>query len=136
MDWEECIKKRIVKDIKIDKDLIEALIKSSNNKLESENKLLMADVTASSKLSLAYESLRELLEATAIKKGYKIYNHECYAAFLKEIIGESNKGDEFDDIRRIRNAVNYYGKDISIPEADEFINKIKALRNFILNLLK
>ena len=136
MDWEECIKKRIVKDIKIDKDLIEALIKSSNNKLESENKLLMADVTASSKLSLAYESLRELLEATAIKKGYKIYNHECYAAFLKEIIGESNKGDEFDDIRRIRNAVNYYGKDISISEADEFINKIKALRNFILNLLK
>ena len=86
MDWKECCNKRIVKEIKKDDELIKSLINISKNKLESENKLSMSDITAASKLSLAYDSLRELLEALAIKHGYKIYNHECYTAFLKEIL--------------------------------------------------
>lgn len=131
MDWEECCNKRIAKSIKPDVDIINSLTKSSENKLESESKLIMSDVTASSKLSLAYDSLRELLEALVIKNGYKIYNHECYSAFLKEILEKSDKGDEFDDIRKIRNAVNYYGKHISTEEANEIIISIKNLRIFI-----
>ena len=134
MDWEECLNKRVVKNVKRDEDMIRSLIKSSRNKLESENKLAMSDITASSKLSLAYDSLRELLEALAFKNGYKIYNHECYTAFLKEIIGESDKGDEFDEIRKIRNDVNYYGKDISAEEAEDIIKRIKNLRIFVSNL--
>jgi len=134
MDWEECCNKRIVKSVKLDADMMDSLTKSSKNKLESESKLMMSDVTASSKLSLAYDSLRELLEVLALKNGYKIYNHECYSAFLKEIIGESSKGDEFDDIRKIRNAVNYYGKHISTEEANEIILRIKNFRIFISNL--
>ncbi len=131
MDWEECCNKRIAKSIKPDVDIINSLTKSSENKLESESKLIMSDVTANSKLSLAYDSLRELLEALVIKNGYKIYNHECYSAFLKEILEKSDKGDEFDDIRKIRNAVNYYGKHISTEEANEIIISIKNLRIFI-----
>ena len=136
MDWEECCNKRIVKSVKLDADMMDSLTKSSENKLESESKLIMSDVTASSKLSLAYDSLRELLEALAIKNGYKIYNHECYSAFLKEIIGESSKGDEFDDIRKVRNAVNYYGKYITTEEANEIITMIKNLIIFVSNLIE
>ena len=135
MDWEECCNKRIVKSVKPDADMMNSLAKSSKNKLESESKLMMSDVTASSKLSLAYDSVRELLEVLALKNGCKIYNHECYSAFLKEIIGESSKGDEFDDIRKTRNAVNYYGKHISTEEANEVITRIKNLRIFISNLI-
>ena len=135
MDWKECCNKRIVKEVKKDDELIKSLINISKNKLESENKLSMSDVTAASKLSLAYDSLRELLEALAIKHGYKIYNHECYTAFLKEILKESNKGEEFDEIRKIRNFVNYYGKDISIQESKEVIRRIKNLRKDVLRLL-
>lgn len=91
MDWKECCNKRLVKDAKPDADMIKSLAESSENKLESESRLSMSDVTAVSKVSLAYDSLRELLEALALKNGYKIYNHECYAAFLKEILGESEK---------------------------------------------
>ena len=99
-------RQKIAKNINTKLDLINSLIKSSENKLKSEEKLLISDVTAGSKISLAYDSLRELLEALALKKGYKIYNNECYTAFLKEIMGESDKGDEFDDLRVIRNAIN------------------------------
>lgn len=136
MDWKECSSKRIVKTIKPDKDMVKSLIRSSGNKSESEKILEMSEITAASKLSLAYDSLRELLEALAIKSGYKVYNHECYTAFLKEIMGESSKGDEFDDIRKVRNSVNYYGKDISIEDAKKTISRIKTLRIFIHALLE
>ena len=135
MDWKECCSRRIAKSVKPDIEMITSLIKSSRNKLESESKLIMSEVTASSKLSLAYDSLRELLEALALKNGYKVYNHECYAAFLKEVIKESYKADEFDDIRKIRNAINYYGKGISPEEANGIIARIKKLGVFVSGLL-
>ena len=94
MDWKECCDKKIAKNVKLDKNLINSL-----------------------------------------KKGYKIYNHECYTAFLKEIIGESEKGEEFDKIRIERNAINYYAKEISLEEAKGLIDKIKHLRDQVLNLL-
>ncbi len=136
MDWKDCIKKKIAKEIKVDLDLIQSLMKTSNNKLKSEEKLSLDESTSSSKISLAYDSLRETLEALAIKKGYKIYNHECYTCFLKEILNESTKGDEFDEIRKIRNNINYYGKEISIKEAEEVLKIIKKLINEILFFLR
>ena len=135
MDFNECIKKRIAKEVKEDKELIASLIKTSQNKFDSEKKLELSEVTSSSKISLLYDSLRELLEALAIKNGYKIYNHECYTYFLKEILNESIKGDEFDELRKIRNSINYYAKDISVEEAKDVLKRIIKLRKGILNLL-
>ena len=125
MDWKECCDKKIAKNVKIDKNLINSLKKMGENKLKSSEELVMNETNAGSKVSLAYDSLRELLEALSLKKGYKIYNHECYTAFLKEIIGESEKGEEFDKIRIERNAINYYAKEISLEEAKVLIDKIK-----------
>ena len=136
MDWKECCTEKIAKSIKPDTNLIKSLIESSKNKIESESKLPMSKITASSKLSLAYDSLRELLEALATKNGYKIYNHECYTAFLKEIIKRSDIGDEFDNIRKVRNAVNYYGKKISPKESEMIIARIKNLLNTVSKLLE
>jgi hypothetical protein len=103
--------------------------------MKSSDELKMKETTSVSKFSLAYDSLRELLEALAIKNGYKIYSHECFTAFLKEILNENEKGDEFDEIRKIRNEVNYYGKELMTKEADEMINRVKNLRKKILYLL-
>jgi len=136
MDFNECLKKRIAKEVKEDKELITSLIKTSQNKFDSNKKLELSEVTSSSKISLLYDSLREILEALAIKKGYKIYNHECYTYFLKEILNESSKGDEFNELRKIRNNINYYAKEASIEEAKEIIQRIKTLREEILRLIK
>ncbi len=135
MDFYECLKKRIAKEVKEDKELVVSLVKTSKNKLDSEEKLELSEITLSSKISLLYDSLRELLESLAIKKGYKIYNHECYTYFLKEIMKESIKGDEFDELRKIRNAVNYYAKDINVSEGKMVLEKMKILRGQILKLL-
>src|SRR3989344_1570196 len=135
MDFDECLKKRIAKEVNEDNELIASLIKTSQNKFDSEKKLELSEVTSCSKISLLYDSLRELLEALAIKNGYKIYNHECYTYFLKEILNESIKGDEFDELRKVRNSINYYAKDVSIEEAKDILKRIKVLRNKIFILL-
>ncbi|MEK6826021.1 MAG: hypothetical protein AABX90_00155 [Nanoarchaeota archaeon] len=77
MDWKECCDKKIAKNVKLDKNLINSLKKTSENKLKSSEELILNEINAASKVSLAYDSLRELLEALSLKKGYKIYNHEC-----------------------------------------------------------
>ena len=136
MDWKECCKRRIVKGIQKDLELIRSLIKTSENKLESSEKLEISEVTGSSKISLMYDSLRELLEALSVKYRYKIYNHECYIPFLKEILNEIEKGEEFDELRKIRNNINYYGKEISIEEAKNVLRRIKNLRNSIFELIQ
>ncbi len=135
MDWKECCDKKITKEVKEDIELITSLIKTSKNKMLSSDELRFNEVNASSKMSLAYDSLRELLEAISLKNGYKIYNHECYTAFLKEILNMSDTGDEFDEIRKIRNAVNYYAKDISLEEAKETIIRIKNLISKLSELI-
>lgn len=135
MDWKECLNKRLAKKVQIDVNMISSLIKTSENKLASEEKLIINEITADSKVSLAYDSLRELLEALSIKFGYKIYNHEGYTPFLKEILKETIIGEEFDELRKIRNSINYYGKTISEVEALNVIGRIKALRQKIQRLL-
>ena len=124
MDFISCTRKRLVKRISVDNNLIKSLIQSSSKKLKSQKKLELDNDTAGSKVSLAYDALRELLEALAISEGYKIYNHECYTAFLKQIMKESELGDRFDKFRKIRNDINYYGKDISAAEVKPLIEKI------------
>ncbi len=78
--------------------------------------------------------MRELLEAIAISECCKIYNHECYSAFLTEILKQQQLGTEFNNFRIIRNDINYYGKDIKADEAriilqsmDRFIKRLKNL---------
>ena len=136
MDWMECNSRRIVKDVNPDTNLIDSLIESSRNKMVSESKLAMSKVTAASKVSLAYDSLRELLEALALKKGFKVYNHECYAAFLKEVVKNSSRGDDFNRIRKVRNAINYYGKRMTPEEASALISKVSDMRSFVSESLE
>jgi len=131
MDWQECKDKKFIKEVNIDKNLIDSLIKSSKNKLISNEKLELDQTTASTKISIIYESLREILEALAIKKGFKIYNHECFCAFLNEIYKDNLSSTEFDKFRKIRNQINYYGKDIPIKEAEILIKEIILLRKRI-----
>ena len=107
--------------------MIKSLLNTSTNKLKSEKILILNNTTASSKITLAYDALRELLEALALKNGFKIYNHECYTAFLKDVMNESSTGDEFDEIRKLRNSINYYGKEISVQDTRKTLKEIKSL---------
>jgi len=129
MDWEECRDKKFIKEVARDEYLINSLIKSSKKKSESSKRLKLDSITASAKISLVYESLREILEAFAIKKGFKVYNHECFCAFLDEICNDKISSEKFNRFRIIRNQINYYGKEISVEEAEIIIKDLVLFRD-------
>ena len=109
--------------------------KSSEKKLSSAKLLEINETTAASIITLSYDSLRELLEALAIKNGYKIYNHECYVAFLNSIIGKKDLAKSFDSLRKLRNSINYYGQEISVNDTktvfEDIANLIKKCKSLI-----
>ena len=135
MDWKECNIKKLVKKINIDDNLIKSLLNSSQNKLISAKRLDMDETACSSIISLCYESLREVLEALAIKRGLKIYNHECYTPFLKEVINKEEISIKFDKFRKIRNRINYYEKEIGVEETENIKKEIIILIKQIKELL-
>jgi deoxyribodipyrimidine photolyase-like uncharacterized protein len=125
MDWTTCLNKRIAKEVHQDKNLISSEREIAAEKVESANAL--PDRFHHGKISLLYDALRSYLECLALENGYKIYNHECCTAFLKEVLKRSPEGNQFDEMRKIRNGINYYGKKVSPAEAHNIIKELKEL---------
>ncbi|MBS3128272.1 hypothetical protein J4410_03945 [Candidatus Woesearchaeota archaeon] len=124
-DWTACIKTRIVKNVSKDVNFIKSTKEIAQLKIESANAL--PEHLFIGKIILLYDALREYLECVAMEKGFKIYNHECYTAFLKEILHFSMEGDIFDNARKVRNGINYYGKTVTQEEASQMLLDLKVL---------
>jgi len=133
MNWRECIKQRIVKSVKRDKNLIASTREIAEIKIQSAN--VLPDIYYIAKISLLYDALREYLESIALDKGYKVYNHECYSAFLNEILDLPNDADSFDKLRKIGNGINYYGRKIGEDEANQIILDLQSLIGRLKNLM-
>jgi len=131
MDWKGGIRQRIVKEVNKDRNLIISIKEIAEIKIKSANSL--NDDFYIAKISLLYDALRGYLEALALEEGYKIYNHECYTSFLKEILKLSEEAGLFDELRKIRNKINYYGKKFDSNESKKIILDINSL---IKNLKK
>lgn len=134
MDWRQCL----VKNARVaerDDDLIKSLIESADLNLDVAKSIKQNDKSYSSIVVLSYDSLRMLLEALALDYGYKIYNHECYYSFLREILKMDNLAEKFNPVRLIRNGINYYGKRLDKIGFYIIYNDIIYLIQEIKNLL-
>ncbi len=136
MDWNECGREMLAKKIKPDLWLATSLQEAAERKSKSAALLALNEITADSVFVLHYDSIRELMEALSIRKGFKIYNHECYAAFLDSIMGEKELAEEFNSLRQMRNAINYYGQGISLNEAKQLIASLQEMYCKIKALLE
>ena len=132
MDLNECLKKGFIKKTKIDKELVKSLIEMSKIKENAVNTAQIDKVNISAYVSLAYDSLREILESLCILNGYKVISHICIGELLKTIIKDFDYED-FDRVRHIRNGINYYGTKIEFEQGKELIRKIFIIKNKILN---
>ncbi len=125
MDWRECVSKRFAKEVSIDKNRIQSMKKTAERKIKAAD--VLPEDLYPIKITLLYDGLRSYLEAFALEKMYRIYNHECCTAFLKEVLGLSREGDIFDWLRRIRNGINYYGMEINFDESTKIISDLRLL---------
>jgi len=138
MDLNDCYKKQLIKRIRINQELIKSIIEMSKIKEITVNTAKIDELNISAYVSLAYDSLREILEAICISKGYKVLSHICLAELLKKLL-EDFDYNEFDRLRYIRNRINYYGIKIELSQGKQIIKKIfdmkkklqqKYLKNF------
>jgi len=132
MDLKDCLKKGLIKKTRIDENLINSLIDMSHIKENAVNASKLDENNISAYVSMAYDSLREVLEALCISKGYKVLSHICIGELLKDILDNFDYED-FDRLRWIRNSINYYGKKVDFLQGKEIINKIFLIKKKIVN---
>lgn len=132
MNLNECYKKGLIKKTEINKDLIKSLIEMSNIKESAVKTAKINKVNISAYISLAYDSLREILEAICISHGYKVLSHICLGELLKDLLKEFDY-NEFDRLRYVRNSINYYGEKVEFEQGKEIINKIFNMKKLLLN---
>ncbi len=135
MDLKECFRKGLIKKTRIDQELIKSLIEMSDIKENAVKTAKIDHINISAYVSLAYDSLREILEALCVSKGYKVLSHICIGELLKDIL-EDFDYHEFDRMRYIRNGINYYGVKVGLEQGKEIINKIFVIKNKIKSLLR
>ena len=135
MDLNECFRRGLIKKTKIDNELIKSLIEMSGIKETTVKTANLNELNISAYVSLAYDSLREVLEALCILKGYKVLSHICMGELLRDIL-EDFDYDEFDRLRWIRNSINYYGEKVDLEQGKEIISKIFSMKKKILMCLK
>lgn len=132
MDLDECFRKGLIKKTKIDRELISSLIEMSGIKETTVKTANINKLNISAYVSLAYDSLRETLEALCILKGFKVLSHICMGELLKDILDDFDY-DDFDRLRWIRNSINYYGQKVEFERGKVIIGKIFNIKKKILD---
>lgn len=135
MKFEDFIKKGLARRATKDIQLAKSLLKSAEQDLKFFHSIEINKISSRKIISNYYDSLRSLIEAVAAIEGYKIYSHEAFAYYLLER-GQENISQKFDRFRKIRNAINYYGKEIMAEEAKEIVKEITPAINKVKDELK
>jgi len=107
-----------------------ALAAMSAEAMRATKALPLNGATASIITSAAYSSLRQLLEAMCLQKGYHVYSHEAFTHYLK-MIGEGGAAGRFDILRKRRNGIEYYGKAVDAATARESVREAERLRKLL-----
>ncbi|PIN75351.1 hypothetical protein COV18_04140 [Candidatus Woesearchaeota archaeon CG10_big_fil_rev_8_21_14_0_10_37_12] len=125
--FENFIKTGKVRKSEADKALAKSLIEMSQIHLDFASSIQITEKNASPLLVNYYESLREICEAICSLQGYKVYSHEAFTAYLNEQLKEERLAEKFDRLRKLRNGINYYGKQVSKEETQTSAEEIKQI---------
>jgi len=109
MDWSIC-KKEYIREVSIDKDKINSILKMCSVRLKFAKKQEINDETASLITEDYYETIKELLTALLLKNGLKSNNHECLISYFKKNYPEYEyETNIVHELKNIRNRINYDG---------------------------
>ncbi len=128
MDLDECYNKKQIRSTRKDENLIMSLIEMAEIKEMTVKEAKLNKKNISAYVSMAYDSLREILDALCNSFGYKVLSHVCIGELLKKQI-PNFLYEEFDRIIYIRNGINYYGVKIDFEQGKKIIEKIFDLKN-------
>jgi len=130
--FDDFIKRGQVRRASEDKALTKSLLKNINLEFNFLSALEINEKSRATLMCNYYDILRTILEAIASVSGYKIYSHEAFTYFLKEIKNEEIISVKFDRFRKIRNSIRYYGQDVSVVEVIENIEEIRRMIDILI----
>lgn len=132
MDLNDCFEKGLVKKIPKNLELIKSPIKMAKINEKTINTANLTSENISSYITLAYDSLRQILEAICILKGYKVLSHICIGELLDRKLDDFDY-IEFDRLRWIRNSISYYGNEVEFNQGKEIIKKMLKMKSNLIS---
>lgn len=135
MDIKECKDTGIIRRTRIDSHLATSLLEMSDIKEKSTKKEVLDELSVNAYFPMAYDALREVLEAYCLLEGYKVGNHECLGKLMKELLPDFDLF-LFDRFRYARNGINYYGKKIGLEEGNLLIEKMFLMKKELVLKIK
>lgn len=135
MNFEDFIASDKVRKSNPDFEQAKSLVMMSEQNFSAIQQIPLTQQTASILLSQAYESLRQVIEAICLTKGFKVYSHEAYTFYLKDC-KKDYEAQVFDRLRRLRNGITYYGKPVSVAVAQQGIEDVKKLSTLLKTMMQ
>ena len=127
MGFSDFISEGKVRKATPDKLMAQSIIRNTFEDLKFLDQTKLTELSKRKLVTNYYDSLRSLLEAVSLLRGYKIYSHEAFTPFIEEKLNDKVLSIKFDRFRRIRNGLNYYGKSIDLNEAKGIIYELKKV---------
>lgn len=131
MELSECERKGFIKKAVPSKSLAKSLLEVSEIKDRALDSAKLDELNVNAYLPMAYDSLREVLEALCILHSYKVTNHVCLGELLKKLEPDFDYAG-FERFRYARNGINYYGKKVDFRQGREIIEKIRQMRKSVM----
>lgn len=126
MRMNDCFDEGLVRKINPDMQRSKSLFSMAEVRIDLINKNPVEEDSASVIFTLMYDSLLEMAHAIAALKGYKILNHVCTVSFIEDL-GMHDTAVKFDNYRKIRNSVNYYGKRLKMDFVKLSLEEMKRV---------
>ena len=132
MEWKECVENGIITKTMPDEERAKQILKMAVIRLEFWS-VKVDDKFIALKVEAYYDIIKELIFANIYKNGYNCTNHLCLIAYLKEKMNDFDfEIQKIDELRRVRNEINYRGMDIKRDYLDrnelEFRNIVDKLK--------
>lgn len=135
MDINEHVKNGTVKKTINGKELAQSLLAMADIKEQTVMSVTLTESNISAYIPMAYDSLREVLDALCILNGYKPQSHIHTGEIAKTLYTEFDF-ISFDRFRYARNRINYYGEKIELQQGKDFIQKIIQMKKEVEKQVK
>ena len=132
MSWKECTDEKIITKTVPDEERANQMFQMANLRLKFWDNNISNEFNVL-KVEAYYDIIKELIFANLYKNGYNCANDLCLIAYVKEKVNNFDfEIHKIDELRRIRNDINYRGlkiqKDYFERNELEFKNIIKRLK--------
>ncbi|MCM2326091.1 MAG: hypothetical protein NDI94_06510 [Candidatus Woesearchaeota archaeon] len=125
--WDECVKSNSSYNVTKDIAKSKALIDTARGRIAFFDTIKEDEANMNYIFEGYYSSLLETMHAFVLSRGFKVENHICLGYYIRDVMKNNRLFFMFDDVRKKRNSLIYYGKHMDADIAQEAIITAKAI---------